>query len=236
MRSLTRLWSRFLELERWRRFARTEAHRMPLTELVARIAIPSESGPPAAVFAWQRPAEILPLLEELETARPRVVVEIGTAAGGTLLLFARVAAPEALLVSIDLRGGGFGGGYSWWRRHIYRSFARPGQRLVLVDGDSHAPATRELLLKHLAGRAIDFLFIDGDHSYAGVRQDFADYAPLVAADGLICLHDIRPDPHGFSGEVWRFWQELAASTPGARQILDPEAVAYGLGLLPPPRP
>ena len=231
MRRIQQLWRRFLELERFRRFARDEAHRMALAELVDRIAIPSENGPPAAVFAWQRPREILELLIDLEAVQPRVIVEIGTAAGGTLLLLARVAAPEALLISIDLRGSGYGGGYSPWRRRIYRSFARERQRIVLIDGDSHAPATRELLLRHLAGRPIDFLFVDGDHSYAGVRRDFEDYAPLVAPGGQVCLHDIRQHPLGHSGEVWRFWQELETDRAGMRAILEPGAVGYGLGLI-----
>ncbi len=231
MRQLQQLWRRFLELEGYRRFARDEAHRMPLAELVDRIAIPSENAPPAAVFAWQRPREILELLIHLEAVPPRVIVEIGTAAGGTLLLLARVAAPEALLVSIDLRGGGYGGGYSPWRRRIYRSFARERQQIVLIDGDSHSPAIRDRLLRHLAGRQIDFLLIDGDHSYDGVRRDFEDYAPLVAPGGQVCLHDIRQHPLGYSGEVWRFWQELATSRAGTRAILEPGVVGYGLGLI-----
>jgi predicted O-methyltransferase YrrM len=228
---MRQLWRRFLELEGYRRFARGEAHRMPLAELVDRIAIPSETGPPAAVFAWQRPREILELLIDLQAVPPRVIVEIGTAAGGTLLLLARVAAPDALLVSVDLRGGGYGGGYSPWRRRIYRSFARERQRIVLIDGDSHSPATRDRLLKHLAGRQIDFLFIDGDHSYDGVRRDFEDYAPLVAPGGQVCLHDIRQHPLGYSGEVWRFWQELETCRADTRAILEPGVAGYGLGLI-----
>jgi predicted O-methyltransferase YrrM len=231
MRRAQQLWRRFVELERFRTFARGEARELPLPELVGRIALPSETGPPAAIFAWQRPREILELLEELEVLRPRVVVEIGTGAGGTLLLLARVAAPDALLVSIDLRGGGFGGGYSRWRSRIYRSFARPPQRLELIDGDSHAVPTRQRLLQKLGGRKIDCLFIDGDHSYAGARQDFEDYSPLVAPGGRICLHDIREHPDGYSGEVWRLWKELELAQPGARSILEPGVAGYGLGII-----
>jgi predicted O-methyltransferase YrrM len=57
---------------------------------------------------------------------------------------------------------------------------------------------------------IDFLFLDGDHSYEGVRQDWLDWTPHVAADGLVALHDAHPDgpwtePH--HGPV-RFFAEL----------------------------
>ena len=37
--------------------------------------------------------------------------------------------------------------------------------------------------------AIDYLHIDGDHHYEGVRLDFDLFAPLVHDDGVITLHD-----------------------------------------------
>lgn len=49
--------------------------------------------------------KLLVLLMELE---PKVVLEIGTARGGTLFLFTRVAGPEATIISIDLPRGPFG--------------------------------------------------------------------------------------------------------------------------------
>lgn len=36
---------------------------------------------------------------------------------------------------------------------------------------------------------IDFLFIDGDHSYEGVKTDFELYSKLLVDNGLIVLHD-----------------------------------------------
>lgn len=36
---------------------------------------------------------------------------------------------------------------------------------------------------------IDFLFIDGDHSYEGVKLDFELYSKLLSDNGLILLHD-----------------------------------------------
>jgi hypothetical protein len=53
--------------------------------------------------------EILALLRVLKPIRPRRILEIGTASGGTLFLFTRVAAPDALLVSVDLPDGPGGG-------------------------------------------------------------------------------------------------------------------------------
>ena len=36
---------------------------------------------------------------------------------------------------------------------------------------------------------IDFLFIDGDHSYEGVKSDFELYSKILAPNGIIMLHD-----------------------------------------------
>jgi len=41
----------------------------------------------------------------------------------------------------------------------------------------------------LRGQQIDYLHIDADHSYAGVRADFDRYMPLVRASRAITLHD-----------------------------------------------
>ena len=37
---------------------------------------------------------------------------------------------------------------------------------------------------------IDFLFIDADHSYKGVKKDFKMYSPLVRLGGIIAFRDI----------------------------------------------
>jgi hypothetical protein len=36
---------------------------------------------------------------------------------------------------------------------------------------------------------IDFLFIDGDHSYEGVKKDFDLYSKIISDNGTIVLHD-----------------------------------------------
>ena len=41
---------------------------------------------------------------------------------------------------------------------------------------------------------VDFVFIDGDHSYGGLSGDWTAWSPLVAAGGIVSLHDSRPTP------------------------------------------
>lgn len=46
---------------------------------------------------------------------------------------------------------------------------------------------------------ISILFIDGDHSYEGVKRDWDLFSPFVTPFGLVVFHDtlwdMRPDPH-----------------------------------------
>jgi hypothetical protein len=39
---------------------------------------------------------------------------------------------------------------------------------------------------------IDFLFIDGDHSYEGVKKDFDLYSNIITPKGMIVIHDTDP--------------------------------------------
>ncbi len=60
--------------------------------------------------------------------------------------------------------------------------------------------------KFLNGRKLDLLFVDGDHSYTGVRADFEVYAPFVRPGGVVAFHDIAVQP--LPNEVARFWDEI----------------------------
>jgi predicted O-methyltransferase YrrM len=159
----------------------------------------------------ERP-EITVLLERLRKEPPHTILELGTWRGGTLFLFTRVASDDALLLSVDLPGGDFSVSHHPAVEILYRSFARKHQRVELVIGDSHDPATLDQIRKRLDEREIDFLLIDADHSYEGVKQDFEVYGPLVREGGLIAFHDIVPGSERFVGGVPRFWAELKSTT------------------------
>ena len=60
----------------------------------------------------QNPMEIEGLYRRIVGHGPRAVLEIGTARGGTLYLWTQAATDDAVIVSIDLPGGPFGGAYA----------------------------------------------------------------------------------------------------------------------------
>ena len=152
--------------------------------------------------------ELLGLVTALREIELRNVCEIGTFRGGTLFVWCQIAAENAAVFSIDLPGGEFGGGYNERSLPLFGSFRKEHQVLHCLRGDSHSPSVRDRFARELAGRELDFLFIDGDHRYTGVKQDYEDYSPFVRTGGVIALHDIVPRADEPTIEVWRFWNEL----------------------------
>jgi predicted O-methyltransferase YrrM len=179
----------------------------------------------------QIPSEITELLREVESLKPRVVCEIGTASGGTLFLFTRAADPAATLVSIDLPGAAFGKGYGKAKIVLFRAFIRQSQQMHLLPVDSHEMQTKLEVQRILGGRQIDFLFIDGDHRYDGVKQDFSMYAGLVRPGGLIAFHDIVPGDEKLVGGVPQFWQEIKPKYAAREVVVSWQQGGFGLGLL-----
>jgi predicted O-methyltransferase YrrM len=159
--------------------------------------------------AKQKLRELAALVALVRRHPPATVVEIGTLHGGTLWTWCQAAADDAIIVSIDLPGGPFGGGYSDDATVRLRAYARADQTVHLIRADSHDTETLERLEAILGRGQIDLLFIDGDHTWDGVRRDFEMYSPLVRPGGLIALHDILPHEDDPSCEVDRFWQEIA---------------------------
>ena len=175
--------------------------------------------------------ELTALGEILATLRPKCALEIGTARGGTLLFLTRLASPRATIISVDLPGGRFGGGYSSTRAWFYKRFARSGQRLQLLQGGSHTSDMMDRVKAVLGGQALDYLFIDGDHTYEGVKQDFELYAPLVREGGIIVLHDIAEHPPATGCDVSRFWDQIKPRYRHMEIIKDRQQGWAGIGVL-----
>ena len=183
--------------------------------------------------AVQVPSELAALGEILVERCPARALEIGTARGGTLFFLTRLASPHATIVSVDLPGGKFVGNYNYTarRKWIYQHFARRQQQLVAIQGDSHSTETLQMVKSALEHQSLDYLFIDGDHTYEGVKKDFEMYSALVRKGGLIALHDIVEGPPHAVGGVPQFWREVKSQYRHREIIDDPLQGGFGIGIL-----
>ncbi|MEO6695005.1 MAG: class I SAM-dependent methyltransferase [Ignavibacteria bacterium] len=139
--------------------------------------------------------------------KPKVIAEIGTWNGGTFYVWTRINPQAKKIISIDLPDGQFGGGYDSKRIKFFKEFAydRDASQLYFIRGDSKAKTTTDELEKILNGDKIDFLYIDGDHTYEGIKKDFEIYLNFLSNDGLIGFHDINTHKDGYG--VVKFWNE-----------------------------
>jgi predicted O-methyltransferase YrrM len=177
----------------------------------------------------QNPWEIQELFKIVLKLKPRRVLEVGTAKGGTLYLWTQVAVKDATIVSVDLPAGEFGGAYPLCRVPFYQAFARDNQKLHLLRDDSHKVQTIQKVSEIFGNHPIDFVFIDGDHSYEGVKADFFNYAALVQPGGLVALHDILPRRDMPEIQVDRLWQQLK-KTYRVKELIGPQDSGRRIGI------
>ena len=158
--------------------------------------------------AYQVDTELVRLADWAAACAPRNVVEIGTASGATLLMWARVATGR--VISIDLPGGIHGGGYAAARGRLLERFAhdRPGVSIHLLRASSHEESTKQRVRQLLQGESVDVLFIDGDHRLAGVRRDYELWKDCVRPGGHIVFHDIVPHQTLPDCQVDVLWRAL----------------------------
>ena len=183
------------------------------------------------ILMTQVRSEIVALGKILQAHTPARSLEIGTNYGGTLLLLCNLSPPGAKIISVDLPSGRFGGGYPRRKIPLFRKFPKSGQQLHLIRADSHLQETKERVLRILDSELLDYLFLDGDHTYEGVRQDFGMYAPLVRSGGIIALHDIALHNKDTECQVDRFWSEVKNQYRHQEIVENPKQGWAGLGIL-----
>jgi len=216
---------------------RGAARKLLYSQLIERIRTKGPIADSGAIFNYaargnfglispiQSRTELVPVLDIIRKAQPRVTMELGTCNGGTLFMLTRVSAPDAFILSLDLPDGLWGGGYDDKRIPLYEAFALPTQSIKLLRADSHLASSLDAVRDALNGRTIDMLFIDGDHSYEGVKMDYEMYSPLVTPGGLIGFHDIA-----YPCGVTQFWQELKPKYEETYEFIAPSKPIFGIAL------
>lgn len=161
------------------------------------------------------------------------MIEIGTYHGATLFLFSAHVDDNSHVIAVD----SFYGDKKASKREkkkittcedrtnsTIRRMRIEGCNVTLVKADSAAalPSVKDILGK----KQVDFLHIDGGHSYKVARGDFDNYSPLVRPGGVILIHDIK-NP---GCEVPKLWAELKEEY-GDRAIDDEALLGKDSGVI-----
>lgn len=116
----------------------------------------------------------------------RRLAEVGVWHGVTTRRLRRAMSPDGVLFGVDPYPPGRLG-FSMQRVVARREVAKsPGGevRWLRLTGEEAARRLAE------AGEPpVDFVFIDGEHSYDGLRRDWEAWSGLVAPGGVVALHD-----------------------------------------------
>jgi len=157
----------------------------------------------------QADVEFNALLALYRSLNAKTVLEIGSLHGGTLWHWIRYAAPYALIMSFDRLVVPQDSRYEQQKAGhdgIWQSWADNGKHVSVFNTFSQGSVALEIA-NTIA--PFDFIFVDGDHTYNGVKRDFELYWPMVAKGGVMAFHDIYRRTQ--IDEVWRLWDEIKLS-------------------------
>jgi Methyltransferase domain len=118
----------------------------------------------------------------------RTYLELGTERGAAAKMAHRFLM-MAKVVTVDLS---------------HRSLAHFDSEITYLEANSHGEHTPEAVLAILGKDLIDAVFVDGDHSYQGVKADCEMWWPKTRL--LMGFHDINTHS---CPDVGRYWNEIA---------------------------
>lgn len=163
-------------------------------------------------------------LWEYVASRPHArVLEIGSLYGGTLWYWSQLPHIETL-VSVDLPttspkvAAAVREARTYWTEWV-------GEQVEFADiaADSHDSETPYLVKLDAGDDPFDFVFIDGDHTYDGVRADWLAWSPLVRPGGVVAFHDTWPNGDRHEPGIVRWVDELRHQLPSI-EWTDPDGV------------
>jgi cephalosporin hydroxylase len=135
-----------------------------------------------SVNALKTPLDLWVYQELIVALRPQLVIETGTAAGGSALFLATVcdAIDCGEIVSID-------------------SEQRPGRpshaRVTYLTGSSVAPEMLASVAERIRGKAPIMVILDSDHSRDHVLAELREYADFVTPGSYLVVEDTNLSGH-----------------------------------------
>ncbi|MDP9728647.1 hypothetical protein J2S04_001597 [Alicyclobacillus tengchongensis] len=143
--------------------------------------------------------------------RPRKIVELGTHLGVSFFSFCQAVKDNRLnceCIAIDTWCGDAHSGF--YTDEIYKIVEK-------IANDEFSKITRLMRMKFqealplISDESIDILHIDGFHTYEAVKNDFEEWLPKIAPEGIVLFHDITVYENEFG--VYQLWDELKKEYP-----------------------
>lgn len=163
------------------------------------------------------------LIKIFRDLNPKRMLEIGTYKGGSLYIFSRQI-DNLNMISIDFPM--VGERLKWLKTFLIKRIPLKNQKLWLLREDSHKKETLNHVKEILGNSKLDFLHIDADHSYRGVKKDFEMYSHLIRKGGIIAFHDIK----SVKGVI-RFWGEIKEKYKGEEILAKDKKNIIGIGII-----
>lgn len=127
-------------------------------------------------------------------AKSQVIVEIGVFEGASAESMRKVAPPDAILHLIDPYPAGRLPGFSSAKSVAHKRLSKVKNASVQWIQDFSYNVAKKW------NSEIDFLFIDGDHTYEGCRTDWDDWHSFIKVGGCVAFHDSRFFEDGWTNE------------------------------------
>ena len=160
-------------------------------------------------FLTEREARFLALVAACAPARG-VILEIGSFKGKSTVGLASAAMRYGLgpVVTVDPHSGPSITDPDVGPRGSSWDDFRASLRTAGVEGvvEAHRAYSRDVARGW--DRPIRFLWIDGDHTYRGAKEDIDLFGPHLAAGAIVALHDVL---HAFAGPVRVFAEDILGS-------------------------
>jgi predicted O-methyltransferase YrrM len=130
---------------------------------------------------------LLDLIKELGDNSEKTMIEIGSFVGESTVLFAqsfkKVIAIDPFEADYDPQDPT---SYLFEFDNVYQTYL---DRITVYSNIQTIIDTSDDAVKELNSETYDFIYLDGLHTYEGVKTDIQNYLPLVKKGGVIGGHD-----------------------------------------------
>ncbi len=132
---------------------------------------------------WQWPTDLLIMQELIYELKPKVILETGTAHGGSAIFYSSMLRllGGGRVISVDIEKND-----AVHKKVLEHPF---GSDVTLITGDSKAPEILDQVREALAGETEILVVLDSDHSYAHVLGELRVYKDFVPLNGYLVVFD-----------------------------------------------